>query len=251
MKRSLLLGAAAAVALLGGCAQYNTPQYEDIESTESAFLIPIEGDGGDQAAFNSAEMLEKRKIAAKRVQITKRWNQTGRAWYSGEWIPDVRLYKVDRTPVTRRWNVDNKNAIWVESEDGVTFAMGFNVTAEIPEEKAAVFMYRYRSQSLEVVIDKEVRSHVQAIMADWAAKDKMEALRTKRDEMVVELRKEVPPYFAARGVEITKMGLADGTEYENKQIQLSIDKTVQDQMEKVSAKATEEAQEVKNRVAIA
>lgn len=246
----LVVAGLLAVFLAPGCAAYNVPHYEDIDSSESAFLIPLEGSGDDQAAFNSAELLEKRKISARRVQITKRWNSTGRMWFTGDWIPNVKLYKVDRKPVTRCWAADNKNAIWIESEDGVTFAMGFNITAEIPEDKAAIFLYRYRNKSLEDVIDSEVRSHIQAIMGDWAANDKMEALRTKRDDAMTRIRKEVPQWFADRGIVITKMGLANGTEYENKQIQLSIDKTIQDQMEKVSAKAREEAQEIQNRITI-
>src|SRR5579883_3065211 len=82
---------------------YDVPEFVQVDSSESAFLIPLEGDTTNQAAFHSVKFLEEKKVAAKRVQITHRWNATGFAPTSGEWIPTVRLIKVDRRPVTREW----------------------------------------------------------------------------------------------------------------------------------------------------
>src|SRR5947207_838865 len=97
------------VAALGCIRPYDVPEFIEVDSSESAFLIPLEGDTANQAAFHSVEFLKEKKVAAKRVQITHRWNQTGFMPRTGEWIGTVRLIKVDRRPVTREWTRSPKS----------------------------------------------------------------------------------------------------------------------------------------------
>jgi len=236
-----------------GCAKYDKPEYVEVEGHQTAFLIPLEGDTKDQSTFASVELLEEKKVAAKRVQITHRWSQTGRMWYDGDWIGNVKLIVVDRKPVSRHWSADKDtgdnhedDAVWVESKDSVTFSMGFMLAAEIPEPKASTFLYRYPNKSLAEIMDKEVRAHVQRVAAEWAAKYELYDVRSKKAECMEQLRKEVVPYFAARGIEITSIGMANGVSYKNKDIQQSIDKAVQDQQLKVQYEAQRQAQEVAN-----
>src|SRR5207302_4772113 len=104
----LLVATAAALPLVLIAAMlsirpYDVPEFIEVDSSESAFLIPLEGDTANQAAFHSVEFLKEKKVAAKRVQVTHRWSQTGFMPRSGKWIPLVRLIKVDRRPVTREW----------------------------------------------------------------------------------------------------------------------------------------------------
>src|SRR5262245_44071572 len=101
MSKSLVTKLAAAGLVLGGLAvvgylvalsmmrPYDRPEYAEIDTSESAFLIPLEGDPTKQAVFQSAELLEQKKVAAKRVQITHQWKQTGRWPFQGEWVPAV------------------------------------------------------------------------------------------------------------------------------------------------------------------
>ena len=123
---------------------YDTPEYVEIDTSESAFLIPLEGDTTNQAAFQSVKFLEEKKVAAKRIQITHRWNQTGYWSISGHWLPAVKLIKVDRRPVTREWTRTAKTgtsskdeAIHAETKDSINFSTGICCTAYIPEEMAA------------------------------------------------------------------------------------------------------------------
>ncbi|HTW94971.1 MAG TPA: hypothetical protein VMD30_09275, partial [Tepidisphaeraceae bacterium] len=115
----LALAMLAILPMTQGCARsYDTPEYQDVDTAETAFVVPLEGDTADQAKFDSEEFLEEHKVAAKRVQITHRWEQTGRSFLwmeTGQWIPDVRLIKVNRSPITRQWtaDTDKDNAIWV------------------------------------------------------------------------------------------------------------------------------------------
>src|SRR5262249_44062829 len=95
-----------ALVLIGtsSCVRsYDRPEYVEIDTSETGFLIPLEGDMAEQVKFQSEDFLKQHKVAAKRVQITHRWSQEGRWPTDGRWIPTVRLVKVNRSPVTREW----------------------------------------------------------------------------------------------------------------------------------------------------
>src|ERR1051325_5782488 len=78
---------------------YDVPEFIEVDSSESAFLIPLEGDTANQAAFQSVKFLEEKKVATKRVQITHRWQQMGYLPSNGRYVATVRLVKVDRRPI--------------------------------------------------------------------------------------------------------------------------------------------------------
>src|SRR5215469_7749170 len=138
-----------------GCVRsYDRPEYVEIDTSETGFLIPLEGDTAEQVRFQSVDYLNQHKVATKRVQITHRWSQEGRWPTDGQWIPMVRLVKVNRSPVTREWVTMQTTsssgaiqradkAIWIESSDSVGFSMGFTCTAFISEEDASRFLYWY------------------------------------------------------------------------------------------------------------
>jgi hypothetical protein len=250
-----------ALLLLGVCSfcltscirPYDRPEYAEIDTSETGFLIPLEGDGGTQAKFQSEEYLRALKVAAKRVQITHRWSQEGRLPNSGQWIPLVRLIKVNRSPVTREWTADaasgtaSKNqAIWIESADSVGFSMGFTCTAFIPEEQAAKFLYWYPNGSLANVMDTEIRARMQQMAAEIAARYRLDILREKKQEISDAVRNDVVAFFAQRGVVITTVGMFGGMTYENAEIQKSIDGTVIAQQLKVVNQAKFEAQQRDN-----
>ncbi len=238
----------------GGCVRpYDRPEYGEIDTSETGFLIPLEGDSGVQARFQSEEYLRALKVAAKRVQITHRWSQEGRLPNSGQWIPLVRLIKVNRSPVTREWTANatsgtaSKNqAIWIESADSVGFSMGFTCTAFIPEESAAKFLYWYPTGSLANVMDTEVRGRMQEVAAEVAARYRLDLLREKKQEISDSVRKDVTDFFAHRGVVITTVGMFGGMTYENGEIQKAIDNTVIAQQLKVVNEARFEAQQRDN-----
>ena len=249
------------LAGLTGCMKpYDRPEFVEIDTSETGFLIPLEGDAGQQAKFQSEDYLRQRKVATKRVQITHRWSQEGRMFTDGRWIPTVRLVKVNRSPVTREWitaqgqavagqalrGVANDKAIWIESGDSVGFSMGFTCTAYIPEEDAARFLYWYPSGSLAEVMDREIRARVQQVAAEVAAKYPLDLLRAKKQEIADAVKIDVTNFFATRGVTITTIGMFGGMTYENPDIQKSIDGTFIAQQLKVVAEAKFEAQKKEN-----
>ena len=255
-----ILIALSALVFTSGCIKpYDKPEYVEIDTSETGFLIPLEGDGSQQAKFQSEEYLKQRKVAAKRVQITHRWSQEGRITTDGRWIPTVRLVKVNRSPVTREWmspdTLDmagnhrpsqSDKAIWIESGDSVGFSMGFTCTAFISEDDAAKFLYWYPSGSLADVMDREVRARIQQVSAEVAAKYPLDTLRTKKQEISDAVKTDLTNFFAARGITITTVGMFGGMTYENPAIQKSIDDTFIAQQLKVVAEAKYEAQKREN-----
>jgi hypothetical protein len=247
------------VAGLTGCMKpYDKPEFVEVDTSETGFLIPLEGDATQQEKFQSEEYLKQRKVATKRVQITHRWLQEGRLPTDGRWMSTVRLVKVNRSPVTRAWTTPqntsggsqvtgrNDQAIWIESGDSVGFSMGFSCTAFISEEDAARFLYWYPSGSLATVMDQEVRGRIQQVAAEVAAKYPLDVLRTRKQEIADAVKNDVTNFFATRGVTVTTIGMFGGMTYENPEIQKSIDGTFIAQQLKVVAEAKFEAQKKEN-----
>ncbi len=229
----ILVSTMSILALTGCIRSYDRPEYAEIDTSETGFLIPLEGNTGTQAQFQSEEYLRELKVAAKRVQITHRWSQEGRLPNSGRWIGTVRLIKVNRSPITREWTAEattgttaKNQAIWIESSDSVGFSMGFTCTAFIPEEQAAKFLYWYPSGSLADVMDSEVRGRIQQVAAEIAAKYPLDVLRAKKQEISDAVKRDITEFFAQRGVVITTIGMFGGMTYENGEIQKAIDNTV-------------------------
>lgn len=233
------------VSFIGGCKPPKTEKFEEVKSNETAFVIPLEGDMLAQGKMKSLEALQSYKVAIKRINIPRRWHKTGRAWYSGDWIDTVKILKVNRTPVTREWIADTEkgsnrrdDAIWIESADSVTFSTGFTVTAKIMEIDTALFLYNYTADSsLAKVMDSEVKARIQMISSEVASFSKMDILRNKKMDITKACRDDVIPFFKAKGITISTLGLFGGFQYQNPDIQTSIDKTFITQQEKVLAAA--------------
>ena len=238
--------------LFAGCIRtYDSPEYVEIDTSDTGFLIPLEGDSTKQEQFESVDYLQARKVAAKRIQITHRWSQEGRRFTDGKWLPVVRLVKVNRSPLTREWTAEGKHtpgdkAIWIESADSVGFSMGFTCTAFIGEKDAATFLYWYPSGSLATVMDSEMRGRIQQTAAEVAAKYPLDGLRARKQEIADAVKKDVTAFFTMRGITVTTVGMFGGMTYENPAIQKSIDETVIAQQLKVVSEAKYDAQTREN-----
>ncbi len=258
LRATTILGLGCLLSLTGCVKPYDRPEYVEIDTSETGFLIPLEGDGEQQSRFQSEDYLKQRKIAAKRVQILHRWSQEGRLPNDGRWIATVRLVKVNRSPVTREWVTDQAGAapgqtikrtdkaIWIESADSVGFSMGFTCTTFISEDDAAKFLYWYPSGSLADVMDSEVRGRIQQVAAEVAAKYPLDQLRSKKQEIADAVKQDVMAFFTARGVTVTTVGMFGGMTYENPEIQRSIDQTFIAQQLKTVSLAKFEAQQKEN-----
>tara|TARA_R110000803_G_scaffold58151_1_gene116362 strand:+ start:670 stop:1788 length:1119 start_codon:yes stop_codon:yes gene_type:complete len=205
--RSVLLALVCLFAT--GCA-YDTPVYVKVDTSESAFVIQLEGKN-DQGTIKSEDFLKKNMVATKRIQVSYRWISTGYMPLAGMYIPNERVIVVDRSPETREWRsgpggtANHDQGIWVESSDSVGFSTGLSITARIASEDDAVqFLYNYPPKQQRVigedkmyknkytvdvadladVMDKEVRTKAQAIFAYESARYTMDELRARKREVL-------------------------------------------------------------------
>jgi hypothetical protein len=231
MKKSIFLIVAFVIGLMvTSCRPYHEEVYVDIQPNETAFLIPLEeGTQDNQEMLKSAEYLETRKVAAKRVYTPTIWHQTGRIRIKGEWIPTVIVVKVDRAPVTREWTEDTetgtektKQDINVESKESIGFGIGITCTASIPEELASTFLYYYNGKTLENVMDNNVRSFIQDILTSEFGIRELSQCQAQRKEIFNVMKQRTTEFFLERGVRIDNIGAAGEFHYINPEIQTAI-----------------------------
>ena len=262
LTKKILLASMILTVMLStvGCIKpYDTPEFVTITASQTAFLVPPIGDSTAQAAFESEELLAQHKVATKEVQIPHRWVQTGRRETTGEWRPSATLIIVERKPVSRSWESGDLpgeigNAISGETSDAIGVYVGMACSAQINEEDATAFLYRYNNTPLEEVIDGDIRRQVE----DWfnivTSRYSSTELHANKEAIMNEVKTNVVSYFKDRGITITTLGMKEGISFENDDIQKAIDEkyaseqklvTQQNQNEVALAKAEADAKAAK------
>lgn len=216
------------VCCFAGCKPYDTPEFVTIEASQTAFLIPLIGDTGDQGVFESEELLLEAKVATKEIQIPHRWVQTGKASFEGEYRPTATLIVVERKPVSRSWNSGTStdtslSAIFGETSDSIGIYVGMNCTAMIEEKDAAKFLYRYNNTPLETIIDTDIKKMVEDRFNIETSKYSSTNLHAHKNEIMTAVKEYVVSYFKDYGITITVLGMKEGISYENLAIQAAID----------------------------
>ena len=222
-----------------GCRRpYDKPEFVTIEPHQTAFLIPLVGDTGNQASFESEEMLMEAKVSTKEIQIPHRWVQTGRRNWAGEYRDTMTLIVVDRSPVTREWSSTNgvgtsavNQAIYAESSESIGFSAGMNCSAQIySEEDAVKFLYCYNNKPLSEIMDSEIRARVESKFVEECASRTLNEVLVEKEAIMSAVRNDVVEYFADKGITITVLGIKDGLEYDDPAIQTSINEKFSSEM---------------------
>lgn len=222
-----------------GCVRpYDKPEFVTIEPHQTAFLIPLIGDTGNQASFESEEMLLQAKVATKEIQIPHRWVKTGRMNWVGEYRDTMALIVVDRSPVTREWSSTKdvgtssiNQAIYAESAESIGFSAGMNCSAQIDSENDAVkFLYCYNNKPLSEIMDSEIRARVESKFVEECASRTLNDILIEKEDIMNAVRDDVITYFESRGITITVLGMKDGLEYDDPAIQTSINEKFSSEM---------------------
>ncbi len=269
-----------------GCKPYHEAVLVEVGTNEEAFLIELEGEnkqatiGPDDVikqTTDEAKLQEKKDylrtkwVNMKRIEIPHRFKNTGRMWWSGKWIPNARIIKVDRSPCNRTWVADSAKGtaakdegIWLESSDSVSFSTGIVITGRIQgKDDAITFLANYPAEtkgsvdpnatyevkvsSLENIMDEEVKNKVQELLSTECSSIVMDELRAQKTQIMESVRTQTVAFFDARGITITTLGMTGGFTYGNPKIQDAIDKVFENQQDKEVAKAeTAAAEERKN-----
>ena len=236
---ALLLTLVMCMTMFTGCVKpYDKPEFVTIEPHQTAFLIPLIGDTTNQASFESEEMLMQAKVSTKEIQIPHRWVQTGRMHWSGEYRDTMALIVVDRSPVTREWSSTDgvgtstvNQAIYAESSESIGFSAGMNCSAQIySEEDAVKFLYCYNNKPLSEIMDSEIRARVESKFVEECASRTLNEILTEKEEIMKSVRDDVTSYFFERGITITVLGMKDGLEYDDPDIQTSINEKFSSEM---------------------
>jgi hypothetical protein len=232
-KLGLLLSTLLIAGSLSACKSFDKPEIQTIEPSQTAFLIPLIGDTSEQGAFASEELLSKTKVATKEIQIPHRWVKTGRTFLmmeDGQWRASARLVVVERKPVTREWTEGEKEGtsaknegIKAETKESIGFMARMNASAQIDENNATKFLYRYNNKPLEEVMDTEIRARIESKFVEEVSKRTLEEVLVSKDAIMKTVREDVIPYFNERGITITVIGLKGEFTYLNAEIQKSID----------------------------
>lgn len=242
------------VPSLAGCGKYDVPEYVEIGPSETAFLVPLEGQTSNQKGFDSESYLKNLQVAAKRIQIPHRWNKTGRLPNQGEWIDTMRLIKVDRKAVVVEWSADDNDltkGIKAESKESIAFAAGMTCAAMIEEGNAAKYLFWYGEKPLADVINQEIQGRIKKTFVQEAANYTLvdDELVKNKAAIMKKVEADVIPYFKNKGITITVLGLQGDLAYEQK-VQSAInarftaaqDRIAQEEVNtKVKEKATADA----------
>lgn len=222
-----------------GCIKpYDKPEFVTIEPHQTAFLIPLVGDTTNQASFESEELLMQAKVSTKEIQIPHRWVQTGRRHWRGEYRDTMALIIVDRSPVTREWSSTDgvgtsavNQAIYAESAESIGFSAGMNCSAQIYSEGDAVkFLYCYNNKALADIMDTEIRARVESKFVEECASRTLNEILIEKEQIMEAVRDDVVTYFSERGITITVLGMKDGLEYDDPEIQKSINEKFSSEM---------------------
>lgn len=242
-----------AALLVLGCGPARVLPLEMVGPNETAFVIPLEGDTTAQAKFESVEFLNKHKVVSKRVELPVRERSVGRMWWEYEWIPTVRVVKVDRSLVTREWTttVQDGHPIAVVSLDSINFKVGMNLTAFILEEDAAKYLYYHTTKPLAEVVDRNVRGYLQDKLSAEFGTRKLEDCKKERSAVIKQVEDITIKHFKEYGITISNIGSAGGFDYDDERIQKAINDTANAEMDIEVAKKEKAAQDERNKQLVA
>ncbi len=240
MKKFLVvIGVLLLLASLTSCQKpFDKPEFIDIGTNETAFVVPLTGATSDQKAFMSIEYLEKNMVATKRIQISHEWVQTGRRSTEGQYLPSIKVIKVDRTPVSATWTSTSGNQkVGVESIESIGFTVGLSVTAMIEATDAP---------PLKDIVNTDVNAYIKSRCSAYFGVLTIEDAKKQKQEILDKVLKETRAFFLPFGVTITQLGLTDGLVYDDGKIQASIDALASKQAEIKVAQSELERQRITN-----
>lgn len=255
MNKKRILGLTLVTVLTAGsmtsCVKpFQEKIYESIETHESGFLIPLLGDTTEQGQFESEEILKQNMVATKMVEIPTTWLQKGRMSFDGEYIPTMKLIKVDRTAQTREWTESSDNGtsnvnqgITAESKESISFMVRMSCTASIEENNAPKFLYHYNTKNLSQIMDTEIRALVESTFNEECARLTMDEILEKKQDIMNVVRSTVTSTFAEKGITISQLGLKGDITYSDKKIQEAINA-------KFTAEKEQQAQQIANETAV-
>ena len=227
---------------------YDRPSFAEVESNETAFLIPLFSDNGakteDQIKVDSERYYQEHMVQDKLFQIPHKWIKTGRWVRSGHYVDTVKVIKVSRTPISGVWEPDTAASIKLETKESSGFQIPMAYNIKITAEDCAKYLYNYSpSKKLQEVIDSNINKWIVGQMNErFHALSYMEVSENK-DKIINEVVGEAKIYFKDRGITIESLTAYDGIYWDDKAFEDSISKLV-------NAQATQRAKDEELKVTL-
>ena len=246
MKKYCFFAIIAIAVVLTSCGPYKAPRWKNIGTNETAFVIPLEqGTKEGQKTFKSIEYLEAKKVAAKRIYIEQIAVSTGYMWWSYVYIPTDTVIVVHRSPVTREWTKGNSTGtssqnqvLNVASKESIGFDVPVNCTGSVLEEDASKFLYHFGGQTIEWVMDHNVRPYILDYLTIEFGKKKLDKCQDERNDVYITMKETTVKFFKGFGLTIINLGVAGEFTYTKSAIQDAIDSKFISQM-KIAASLNE------------
>ena len=258
MKTNKILGLLAMAALLTACKPVKVLDMVDVKPNETAWAVPLDGSSqGGQVKFNSVAFLDQKKVAAKRIMVDKIERKIGRMPWDIEWIPAVRVIKVDRSLVTREWTDSSdtgtsakKEGIGVVTKDSVQLRVGLTITASIDEDDASTYLYYHGEKSLHDVMDQNIRSFAVAELTRKYSDLTLADAQTNGTKIYAALFDDAKSAFKTKGITIQYLGNAEGLTYADPKVQAAINQSYQASQDAKTAEMEQTAQKIRNQTKI-
>ncbi len=163
------------------------------------------------------------------VNIDQIQINTGRGWWNYKYIPTDTVIVVHRSPVTREWTkqpgsgTSNENQVLnVESMESIGFDVPVNCTGSVLEEDAAIFLYHFGGQSIDYVMDHNVRPYILDVLTQEFGSRNLDRCQTERKAIYDVMKDKTVKFFKDFGLTIINIGAAGQFIYTDQSIQTSI-----------------------------
>lgn len=211
---------------------YDKPEYVEIGTNETAFLINQLGDDDDQAKINAKS--DYKTVNSKLTRINHHWKQTGRLRGTGEYIAAEIVIAVSNSPVTGTWKDDikvetkgsqgftvpMKYGIRVKPENSEKFLRNFPANIQVVDDKGNKLSKKMTS--VEKVADIQFKNQVAAELSKEFHKYEYKDVLPNRDIIVDAAVERVTEWADELGITIDNLAVFEGL--------LPDDTTLQDSM---------------------
>ena len=211
---------------------YDRPEYVQIDTNETAFVIDLFADGTDgaQATLTSEDYYEKHVLNEKLVQIPHKWVKKGRLPATGEYIPKLKVVAVSNSPITGTWNDEIK----VDTKGSQGFTVPMKYAIRITPADSGRFLSKFpanektdaRSKmvsSPEKVADNQFRNVVAAELSKEFHKYEYKDVLPNRDDIVAAAIDRIQIWAEEFGITIDNLAVWNGL--------IPDDATLQNQMD--------------------
>lgn len=219
----LLFATIAVLFMFSSCLfikPYDKPEYVEIGTNETAFLINQFGEDGDQTKINASQ--DYKTVNSKLTRINHHWKKTGRLPGTGEYIAAEIVIAVSNSPVTGTWKDDIK--VETRGSQGFTVPMKYGI--RVKPENSEKFLRNFpanlqvkgsdgkllskKMTSVESIADIQFKNQVAAELSKEFHKYEYKDVLPNRDVIIDAAVERVTEWATELGITIDNLAVFEG-----------------------------------------